>query len=124
VEAPGIEPGSENSEATGVYVRIRSIRSSRIAPTERLSSGLFTCLISPRPRWPGLWPASLLTVFQRHRQAPWSTGFQTCCLGSESNCVIVRNYICPEIFTWSLSSHGTQHDGRDLRRSRSPPWRL
>ena len=50
VEAPGIEPGSENFEATCVYVRIRPIESSRIARVGALSSGLFTCLISPRPR--------------------------------------------------------------------------
>lgn len=50
VEAPGIEPGSENSEATCVYVRIRPIESSWIAPAGGLSPGLFTCLISPRPR--------------------------------------------------------------------------
>lgn len=50
VEAPGIEPGSENSEAICVYVRVRPIESSRFARTDALSSGLVTCLISPRPR--------------------------------------------------------------------------
>lgn len=50
VEAPGIEPGSENVEATCVYVRVRPIESSRFARTDALSSGLVTCLISPRPR--------------------------------------------------------------------------
>jgi hypothetical protein len=50
VEAPGIEPGSENFEATCVYVRIQPFESSRIAPTGELSSGLFTCLISPQLR--------------------------------------------------------------------------
>lgn len=50
VEAPGIEPGSENFEATCVYVRIQPFESSRFAPTGELSSGLFTCLISPWPR--------------------------------------------------------------------------
>lgn len=50
VEAPGIEPGSENFEATCVYVRVRPIESSRFARTDALSSGLVTCLVSPRPR--------------------------------------------------------------------------
>ena len=50
VEAPGIEPGSENFEATCVYVRIQPFESSRFAPTGELSSGLFTCLISPQLR--------------------------------------------------------------------------
>jgi hypothetical protein len=50
VEAPGIEPGSENSEATCVYVRVQSFESSRFALTDKLASGLVTCLISPQPR--------------------------------------------------------------------------
>lgn len=44
VEAPGIEPGSENSEATCVYVRIRPTASSWFAPAGGLSPGLVTCL--------------------------------------------------------------------------------
>src|SRR5689334_19903726 len=50
VEAPGIEPGSENFEANCFYVRIRPFISSRFARVGALSSGLSTCLISPRPR--------------------------------------------------------------------------
>jgi len=50
VEAPGIEPGSENFEANCFYVRIRPFVSSRIARVGALAPGLFTCLISPRPR--------------------------------------------------------------------------
>ncbi len=50
VEAPGIEPGSENFEATCVYVRIYPFESSRIAPTSELAPRLSTCLISSRPR--------------------------------------------------------------------------
>src|SRR5262245_7386294 len=45
VEAPGIEPGSENFEATCVYVRVQPFASSRFAPTGELASGLFTCLV-------------------------------------------------------------------------------
>lgn len=50
VEAPGIEPGSENFEATCVYVRIQPFGSSRFAPAGGLASGLFTCWISPWSR--------------------------------------------------------------------------
>ena len=50
VEAPGIEPGSENIEATCVYVRIRPFVSSQIARVGALALGLSTCLISPPPR--------------------------------------------------------------------------
>jgi hypothetical protein len=44
VEAPGIEPGSENFEANCVYVRIRPFISSQFARVGALSSGLVTCL--------------------------------------------------------------------------------
>ena len=44
VEAPGIEPGSENVEASCVYVRIWPFISSQFARASALSSGLVTCL--------------------------------------------------------------------------------
>lgn len=50
VEAPGIEPGSENFEANCFYVRIRPFESSQFARVGALALGLFTCLISPRSR--------------------------------------------------------------------------
>jgi len=50
VEAPGIEPGSENFEANCFYVRVQSFASSRFALTDKLASGLVTCLISPQLR--------------------------------------------------------------------------
>lgn len=43
VEARGIEPRSENVEASGVYVRIWPFASSRFARASALASGLFTC---------------------------------------------------------------------------------
>jgi hypothetical protein len=121
VEAPGIEPGSENFEATCVYVRIRPFVSSQFARAGALALGLSTCLISPPPRWPGAWLASLLTASPGHWQALGSAGSQDCCLGSESNCVIVRNCVSRRVFTWFVEPHGTQQSSRNLRRSRSPP---
>ena len=50
VEAPGIEPGSENFEATSVYVRIRPFISSQLARVGALALRLSTCLISPHSR--------------------------------------------------------------------------
>lgn len=50
VEAPGIEPGSENIDAACFYVRIWPFASSRFARASALASGLFTCLISPWSR--------------------------------------------------------------------------
>ncbi len=42
-------PGPKTSHSR-VYVRIRRIESLRVAPAERLSPSLFTCLLSPRAR--------------------------------------------------------------------------
>ena len=50
VEAPGIEPGSENFEAICVYVRIWPFNSSRFARANALAPGLVTCLFSTRLR--------------------------------------------------------------------------
>lgn len=51
----------------------------------------------------------------------WFDRLYDCCLGSESNCVIVRNCVSREVFTWFHETHGTQQSGQHLRRSRSPP---
>ena len=91
-----------------LYVRSRRTESPRVAPIGGLSSALSACLISPCARWPGGRLASLVTPFRRRWQASRSDDSQICCLGSESNCVIVRNYRCPGGFTWVLSHHGTQ----------------
>ena len=51
VEAPGIEPGSENYDATCLVTCVfGQLILSRIARTDALAPGLVTCLISPRPR--------------------------------------------------------------------------
>ncbi len=103
------------------YVRSRRFVSSRVAPIGGLSSAPSTCLFSLRVRWPGGRLASLVTPFRRRWRASRSDDSQICCLGSESNCVIVRNYRCPGGFTWVLSHHGTQQRVQHPRRNRSPP---
>ena len=74
-----------------IYVRSRRTILPRSAPIGGLSPAPAACLFSPRARWPDVRLASLLTPFRRRWRASRSDGFQVCCLGSESNCVIVRN---------------------------------
>jgi hypothetical protein len=108
VEAPGIEPGSENIEANGVYVRVPSFVSSRFALTDKLAPGLVTCLgFASAPVTRDL-ASQFVDGLPKALAGPRSTGFQTCCLGSESDCVVVRNCVSREVFTWSHETHGTQ----------------
>jgi hypothetical protein len=58
-----------------------------------------------------------MTPSRRRWRASRSDGSQVCCLGSESDCVIVRNWICFGGFTWIRGHHDTQQRVQYSRRT-------
>ena len=85
-------------------MRVRQFVSPRVAIAGDLFPKLVPCLISPRPRGPGFWLANLVTPFRGRWRAHRSDGYATTFSGSESDCVIVRNYGFPKGFTWAWRS--------------------
>lgn len=122
VEAPGIEPGSENSTPSASTC----VASLLIRPDLRRLTG--------SPRASHLFdltsaPVTRASASQLADGLPWAlTGPSV----DRPSGLLIRQrerlrcrsqLFFPRVFTWTHETHGTQQDGRNLRRSRSPPWR-